>query len=235
MPSWVIHLATANEICKKINIDKNNFFIGNMIPDAERHVVKDFSVFVPYNISHFSEIELIDGGKEVLPNINKFLSKYNDYLLNPIVLGYLTHLLTDYFWNKTAYARYTIRDINGECVGLKLNNNTNINCDRRERTYIKQKDFSVFEESILETKKCELPVFENSIMKNIKLIEEISFNESDICKIIEYLNIKFSKNNEITTHETEYKLFTKEQIENDYINSIDFILDFLKGNTKNII
>lgn len=235
MPSWVIHLATANEICKKINIDKNNFFIGNTIPDAERHVIKDFSVFVPYNVSHFSEIELIDGGKEVLPNIEKFLDKYNNNLENAIVLGYLTHLLTDYFWNKTAYSRYTIRDGNGECIGLKLNDNTNLSCDRRERTYIKQQDFNIFEKYILETKKCELPVFENSIMKNIKLIEEIPFNESDIFKIIEYLNVKFSEKNKIINHEEQYKLFTEEQIEIDYINSIEFIINFLKENIKGIM
>ena len=45
MPSWIVHLATANEVIKKINIEsENSFFIGNLIPDAERYVIKDFSV-----------------------------------------------------------------------------------------------------------------------------------------------------------------------------------------------
>ena len=51
MPSWGIHLATANEVIKNINIsDKNAFIIGNFMPDAEKYLIKDFSIFVPYDI-----------------------------------------------------------------------------------------------------------------------------------------------------------------------------------------
>lgn len=120
MPSWIVHLATANEIIKKIKIEnENSFLIGNLIPDAERYVIKDFSIYVPYKVSHYSEIQIIDGNKEELPNIEKFIKNYKNHLDNPIVLGYLTHILTDYYWNKTTYLRYTIRDNQGFCLILE--------------------------------------------------------------------------------------------------------------------
>lgn len=45
MPSWGIHLTTAYDVVNRIKIeDKNNFLIGNFLPDAERYVVKDFTI-----------------------------------------------------------------------------------------------------------------------------------------------------------------------------------------------
>ena len=96
MPSWGIHLATAYEVTKKIKIkNKDNFFIGNMLPDAERYVIKDFSIYVPYEKSHFSRMIQINNRMEKLPDYNIFIQKYKKDLNNPIVLGYLTHLIAD--------------------------------------------------------------------------------------------------------------------------------------------
>lgn len=73
MPAWIVHLETATEILKRIKInDENSFLIGNLIPDAERYVIKDFSIYVPYEISHFSKIQKIYGQIEELPNIDDF-------------------------------------------------------------------------------------------------------------------------------------------------------------------
>ena len=142
MPSWGIHLATANEILKILNIeDRNAFLLGNFIPDAERHVVKDFSIFVPYDITHFPEYSFIDGHYERLPNFNKFFEKYKSKLSNPLVLGYLTHLITDYYWNRLTHLRYTITDENGLCVGIKLNDGTQIEADKSIRKKLKHNDF----------------------------------------------------------------------------------------------
>lgn len=229
MPSWIIHLATAKKVIERININElniNSFLIGNLIADAKRHVVKDFSICVPYHISHFSEFMKIDGNIDELPNIDKFLDSYKNKLSNSMVLGYLIHLLTDYYWNKTTFFRYTIRDNQGNCIGVNLNNGVKLTCDINERNYIKQGDFMNFENYIINQKNYIIPKYENNIIDELKLVKEVSFNESDIKKIIKYVENKSKEENEEETE--KYKLFTKEQILKDFQESIDFIVGYLQ-------
>ena len=76
MPSWGIHLATSYAVANKIKIkDKNTFILGNFLPDAERYVINDFSIYVPYNKSHFAKIIKINGAEEKLPDYNEFINK----------------------------------------------------------------------------------------------------------------------------------------------------------------
>lgn len=234
MPSWIVHLATAAKVSEKIDCDiiKNNlnsFFMGNLVADAERHVIKDFSICVPYNISHFSEFVKIDGKIEELPNIDNFLESYKNKLQNPIVLGYLTHLLTDYYWNKITYHRYSLRDKEGNAIGLILNDETKVECRIKERSRIKHGDFALFENYIINQKEYIVPKYEECILELLDDIKEIPFVKSDIIKIIDYVKIKSEEKCVIG----KYKLFTKEQILTDYEESINFIVEFL--NKLNVI
>lgn len=225
MPSWIVHLATATKVSERLNIDKNidNFLIGNLIPDAERHVIKDFSVYVPYRISHFSQFIKIDGKIEELPNIDKFMKKYKDKLSNPIVLGYLTHLLTDYFWNRTTYHRYTVRDKDGNAIGFKLNDGTEVICSIEERSSLKHGDFALFENYVITKNEYIIPKFQSNTMESLKDIEEIGFVKSDVDKILKYINLKSKE----VKKEGKYHIFTKEQMLKDYEESINFIVSFL--------
>ena len=56
MPSWITHLATANKLCEKINIeDKNSFLFGNVMPDIlNNYIVKETKEHKEYEITHFS-------------------------------------------------------------------------------------------------------------------------------------------------------------------------------------
>ena len=231
MPSWGIHLVTANEIIKSINvIDKNSFLIGNFIPDEQGYVVKDISTIVPYDITHFAELQEIDKILDKLPNYNKFFYKYKSKLNNPLLLGYLVHLLTDYYWNRTTHFRYTIMDKNGNCLAIKTNDGRQIEADKEIRKNFKHNDFYIFENYLLEeyNKDIEFPEFNEEILKYLIELEETKYNESDINKIINYLKDKYTKIEKQDI--TKFKLFTLEQIKNDYKESINFILDFLKNN-----
>lgn len=224
MPSWFIHLDTAKKISEKIEIkDINSFLIGNLMPDAERHIIKDFSIYIPYCISHFASIQKTKGGKDNLPNINKFLDIYKEYLSNTVVLGYLVHLLTDYYWNNLTFSRYTLRNELGECVGIRLNDGTNLKCNEIIRSKIKNTDFAILEEIILQKGKYILPHIEPNIITKTNVIKEVPYNEEDVKKIIKFCEYK-SENHGINE---EYELFTKEQIEEDYKESLKFILDYL--------
>lgn len=228
MPSWIVHLATANEVMKSIKVEnKNSFLVGNLIADAQRHVVSDFSIYVPYEISHHASIQEIGSGKEKLPNIQEFIKKYKNDLKNPMVLGYLTHLLTDYYWNLTTYQRYTIRDENGNFIGLKLSDGSKLLCQKEERIKLKHKDFGIFKNYMIKNKSYEIPRYEDRLLNDLKPIDEIPFNKEDINKIIKYI-----ENESYMDIPYDYTLFTKDQIMRDYKNCINFVIESLEKYIK---
>ena len=47
MPSWNIHLSVANDINKKLKLDKNSFYLGNTLPDV------DYSMNITRKDTHF--------------------------------------------------------------------------------------------------------------------------------------------------------------------------------------
>ena len=89
MASAIIHMAVANEINKTIKRDNNKLLIGSIAPDIAKLVGENKIK------SHFLDIEDTD-----IPNIDKFLIKYQKKLDDDFVMGYYIHLYTDYLWFK---------------------------------------------------------------------------------------------------------------------------------------
>ena len=89
MASSVIHICVANEINKTIKRDSRKLLIGTIAPDISKLLGE--SKFY----SHF-----LDSPNNNIPNLNKFLDKYGNYLEDDFVLGYYIHLYTDYLWFK---------------------------------------------------------------------------------------------------------------------------------------
>lgn len=99
MPGYVIHLAVAERIIKKCNMDDTSayfFRIGSIAPDTQRTGEKKMSHFwSDETLRHFMR----------KPDLNMFLSKYGHRLSEPYVYGYYTHLFLDYrfvneYWRK---------------------------------------------------------------------------------------------------------------------------------------
>ena len=40
MPSWSIHLAIAKKVNSKLNLNKDLFYYGNLIPDVDRKLLQ---------------------------------------------------------------------------------------------------------------------------------------------------------------------------------------------------
>lgn len=230
MPSWIIHLKTANELNKKWNLLKNSFLLGNIIPDAERHVIKDLSFFVPYDISHYAEHTLINGVDQKTTNPDKFVEKHKNQFNNPIVLGYLVHLLTDNFWNlKTFHKNYKTEE---EAFPIAVQTNHKIKKvhDREEVRILKQHDFDLFSEQILQTYLLPTLNFDDKISVNLKQIEEIPIHKEDVNKYIEYVTHLKAPSIE---EKKEYWLFTPEEINKNFNESLQYIENFLvKNNIK---
>ena len=89
MASSVIHICVANEINKIIKRDSRKLLIGTIAPDISKLLGE--SKFY----SHFLDIT-----NNNIPNLNKFLDKYGNYLDDDFILGYYIHLYTDYLWFK---------------------------------------------------------------------------------------------------------------------------------------
>ena len=85
MASSVIHMAVATEINKVIKRNNDMLLIGSIAPDISKLIGEDKTR------SHF----LIQGS-DCIPDLNKFLNKYNYFLNDDFILGYYVHLYTDY-------------------------------------------------------------------------------------------------------------------------------------------
>ena len=91
---------------KKINIDKNIFTFGNILPDIpNEYVVKEITHHVSHVRTHFEVDVLIVEHMEKRYDLKNFEEKYKSKFSNPLMLGYYVHLLTDYFWNDVRITR----------------------------------------------------------------------------------------------------------------------------------
>ncbi len=93
MPSLPVHI----EIAKKIN-NNDDFILGSILPDI--CIFKDIN----HKITHYNNPKKIA--------IDLFLNDYKNKLNNPIIQGYLVHLLTDIYFNSYAHKHYTLNENN---------------------------------------------------------------------------------------------------------------------------
>jgi hypothetical protein len=92
MPNISAHMAIAKRACEKINIDKENFYKGNLLPDLYDDKVK----------SHFK----IQGTKFMIPNIDEALKKLD--CKDSLYLGYISHLLLDKYYYEEYLPKYDL-------------------------------------------------------------------------------------------------------------------------------
>ncbi len=231
MPGWITHLDVATKIYSKIEVDKNEFLIGNVMPDCERYVVNDFSIYVSWNTSHFGKIFNIERVNMSLPDIELFLKTYANKLNNPVVLGYLSHLLTDKFWNKYTFLNHAIVDKYGDTIGLKLNDGSSKILLKDEIGRYKHNDFNLFQEYLNKKDEYNIPEFSEDILKKVKEIKEVPYKKEDIIKIINYLkNQKYIKEDKIQT--SKYIVFTDDEIKNVHNACIDYVFNSLNNYMK---
>ena len=231
MPSWGIHLEIANRLSKKIqNIDKNLFVFGNIVPDINNgYVIKNISKTISHKITHY------DGEKD-FKGYRKFYLKYIKNIDNPIILGSLTHLMTDYFYNNITYSKKAIWN-NGKVVGLKLNTGKDIKCDKETVRKMKVNDFRIFANYIYTNNELLNIKFDKKMLSINSIVKEFDITEEDANKTIKYINDYINHNKIIIEkcENTEYTIFTQEEMENIAEDCVNFILEFLEKASKIIV
>lgn len=217
MPRWGEHLIIANRILdeSKIAIDKNLFLFGNILPDVQDgYLIKDISNIIPHTINHFD----YENGKSVYQN---FYNEYKDKINNSVILGYFTHLMTDYLWNKK-FEEKCILDENNNFIGYYNIDKKIIRKNKEESGLDKQRDFRIFESYIFSNYDIEGPVYNDNLAENSNLIEIININKDDVRKVVKYINN--SKNNFINNKGLD--IFNEKELENYIDFSVKYILDY---------
>lgn len=113
MPAGGIHLCLAESVARKLKKEITlDFLIGNVAPDSWRNSSSTKEG------THF--INLPDSFDY---NYEYFYEKYQEYLSNDFVLGYLVHLITDKYWHNNNFITTIVEkdeydDLNKACSML---------------------------------------------------------------------------------------------------------------------
>lgn len=233
MPSWGIHLAVANRLVKKLENrelnekEKNEFIFANVLPDINNgYVLKDINKIISHKQTHF-ELEEFKGNYGEKPGYINFYEKYKENILNPTVLGYYTHLITDYYFNTVTYKEYGIFDKDNNRIGIKLNNGENLMVQGDEPRKIKSNDFKIFAFYLYKNENIDIPEYNENIMQNVTKIEDIDITKDDVNKTINYIKECADMPQKIldTSIDKDYKIYTEEELKRRIDLCVKFIVE----------
>lgn len=193
MASVIIHLAVAKKVNEVLKRNQHDLFLGAMAPDAAKLVGSS------RKISHFITTPDSD-----TPEIDVFLSKYENDLDDTFVLGYFIHLVTDVLWFK----EFLVNFVNDNTITTKTGEK--IELDEKEVLDIIYNDFTSMNQEVEKYYDLDLDDFYNAyefpkskirefpetyfyeVLDKIKLINERKsnysylFNINQVVPFIEY-------------------------------------------------
>ena len=217
MPSWTIHLALANKLNKKMNLC-DDFLLGNILPDVlDGYIIKKPSHFVNKNESHFKN----ECTKKI--DIDLFISKYKNKFNNPIVLGYLSHLVADKYFNDYFHSNHTIKKDNKIRTVLK---NGSLDSSEDKPWQIKQRDFERFGQMLLNNNGLSDLTICNINIKNF-VIDEVVVDNNDLHLVRK--TVKKMLNNKNIYNPNNYEVFTENELNLIFNNCYKEILAKLKA------
>ena len=200
MASSVIHICIANEINKTINRNSKKLLIGTIAPDISK-LLGETKFY-----SHF-----LDNVNNNIPNINKFLEKYGNYLNDDFVLGYYIHLYTDYLWFK-----YFIPNIiKGNYI--KELDGTLVEYTKKTFKYYVYNDYSNLNNQLIDRYNFPMKIFYEEIPYIPNIISEIP---------IDRLNLIVDKTGILIEESKKGK---------KYLFKIDDIITFIESSKKTIL
>ena len=224
MPSWPIHFAIAKEVNKVLNLDNDLFYYGNILPDIGNK----------FNINrddvHYYGIPFEFCPKEERIDLERFLKDYKEYLDNPLILGYYSHLLTDNYYNEIVYKRCWILDNNGNIIGIRLKNgsihNIPIDDPRKEKKKYKHHDLELYGRYIYD--KNIIPKDKLKIYDNIKYVKNGYLTKEIVDDRFIQFDSNYPKNSKLSLKEklfkNKYYLFIKEELDNMFNDCCKLII-----------
>lgn len=218
MPSHNIHLAIAKKINKKLNLNLDEFMLGNILPDI---------MCMDHGNTHFC---LDKPGIKGITRPEEFYKKYKDKMNNTVMLGYLIHLLTDKFYNEFMFKNFFIYDENGDDKGLIINGKE-ILMDKKEIKKIKHQELDNYGKWLLNNNY--VSKFKSVLCINEAInIEEFNYDKEVAIKYIIEHNNMIEKNEKLKIlsifRRYKFKLSSKNEWDKKFIECCNFIEEFLK-------
>ena len=221
MPAWRLHLKIASEVSKHIKLDKNEFLIGNLLPNyCCGEIIKNIPNIIDHDKAHFLKKENID--------LRQFYYIYQYQLRRkPIILGYYVHLIVDDFFNKKFNEKiiHGRSQVAGFRVDYNLTNNTYI-CTLRKAKKIRKWDFKYYDEK-LKYEFDEL-YFKETFNPQLKLLEGLNVSLTDVKNLVDYVNL----NPKLKNYRYKYIMFLEKEIDELTAECIDYVVKFLTFEVK---
>lgn len=198
MASAIIHICVAKEVNKYLNMDEKYLFLGAIAPDISKHLSQT------KEISHF----LDHTNEDDVPNVDRFLTKYKDELVNPFEMGYFIHLLTDKYWFRDYVYQYVERYTKDET--------------KRKITYTAMRDmiyndYTTLNIQLIDKYEIPLDIFSNRFELPTSKITEIPIEELNL--LIDKMSIIIEESKEEKTF-----LFDSKDIEVFIANTVKYII-----------
>ena len=217
MPSWSIHLKVAKEVNKKLKVNKDLFYYGNLIPDVDKNTSINRYVAHYYN----ENLPYPTCPKETMIDISHFKKDYLSCINNPLIMGYYCHILTDLFYNNAVYSKCWVQDEKNNIIGIKFKNGKVKKIDIEDKQKLKRKykhkDFELYGKYLYNNNELEIPTEKEIILNNIKYLKNSFLNEELVSNRLEYLKNTFYSFNKLSLIEKIFKhrycLFTKNELD----------------------
>lgn len=200
MASALIHIAVAKEINHVLHKNEKELFLGAIAPDISKQIGETKIK------SHF-----LDGNNNDIPNLTKFLNKYQHNLNKTFILGYYIHLYTDYLWFK-----YFIPNIiKGNYI--KELDGTLVEYTEKTFKYYVYNDYSNLNNQLIDRYNFPMKIFYEEIPYIPNIISEIP---------IDRLNLIVDKTGVLIEESKKGK---------KYLFKIDDIITFIESSKKTIL
>lgn len=225
MPSWAIHLKVAKELAKNMpEKDYERFLLGNLLPDVNvGYLINPISKKIPYSVTHFGKMETFDGKTREFPDYVTFAKNYEANRRDPIVRGYLAHLVTDFYWNYQTYIKKGIYE-NGKMIGLQGTNNT-VFGESEVLRQTKVGNFNSLSYYLYQNNLVETPNFQENLVQEAQKINEIHIERIDLEGVNQYFKEIPEK---IQEENKAFKIFSLEEMEQDLVDNVKFIQNIFK-------
>lgn len=215
MPSLITHLRIGQNVNKTMNLPKEEFYLGNLLPD----IVKNEN----HKITHYS--------CNRIPIVNEYLNELNDTKLSAVELGYLCHLLTDKFYNEFIFKNYIKLD-NNSLIRIKINEKY-VNQDEETINKLKHSVYENYDSFILINNLIE-PFVSTSFIKKIEMprINTFSFDKDYLKEKVQELNYKIENTDK--NHINNYVFSSQDELDKVFLDCCNYILEFISNHCISI-
>ena len=219
MPTPMMHVAIAKKVNEKLFLEEDLLYVGCLMTNWTN---------VEYHVSHFKEEH---EGIEGLCNPDKYISKYQDKLDDPIVIGYLIHLLTDRFWNKYMLNNVYLYNEENKVIGVKTKRKKELNVPQESIYELKKKTYDNYDNYLIGKNLVDLITEKILILPHLDEIK-ITTEELDQ-KIYEYNKLvkdQKKKNNFLTFNNNRYSLINQKEFEENLERCAGYVYSYLRRN-----